>query len=271
MDGKNNMIIGIILAAGKGTRLKSADRNKVTLPFLNKPLIVYSVELMEKVCDKTIVVVGAFAKSVYEVLADKNIVYAQQKKQLGTAHATKMALEEIEKQNLSPKLVLVGYGDHTMFYRKETIRNLVASHQKTKAAISLATFDCQDPDSLKYGRIIRNHLGEIIDIIEQKDASPGQKLIKEVNPGFYCFDYRFIRQNIDNIQKSPVSGEFYITDLIKIAATKNLKINGLKVEFNEVGLGVNTAEELAESEKIYLKKIGAGNRTSLEPIKLYHG
>ena len=124
------MIIGVILAAGKGTRIKAKTANKVTLPFLNKPLILYSVELMEKVADKTFVVVGAFHESVKKVLAQKKVFFAYQKKRLGTGHAVKVALEEIVKKKIKPEIVLVGYGDHTMFYKKENIKKLIALHQK---------------------------------------------------------------------------------------------------------------------------------------------
>lgn len=248
------MIIGVILAAGKGTRIKSTDRNKVTFPFLNKPLIIYSVELMKPVCDKTVVVVGAFAESVKQILKNYPVVYAYQEKQRGTADATKVGLSKIAQLKLTPDQVLVGYGDHTMFYKKETIEKLIESHMVNTALVSLITFDCNDPDKLKYGRIVRDSNNEVVDIVEHKDATAKQRLIKEVNPGFYCFNYQFIKENVGEINKSSVSGEYYITDLIKIAASKHLKINSLKVDFKEVGLGVNTSEELLESEKIYLQK-----------------
>jgi len=253
MDGKNNMIIGIILAAGKGTRLKSVDRNKVTLPFLNKPLILYSVELMATVCDKTVVVVGAFVESVKAVLKNKKVIYAYQNEQLGTAHAVKVGIEEIEKNKQKPKLVIVGYGDHTMFYKKETVKRLVRLHQEKQAAVSLLTFEYDDPDRIKYGRIVRDTNGFVVSIVEHKDAMPEQRAIKEVNPGFYCFDYDFLKSNIGKIEKSPASGEYYITDMIKIAVDQGKKVVGLPIAFSEAGLGFNTAEELSESEKIYLQ------------------
>lgn len=248
------MIVGIILAAGKGTRIKSKDRNKVTLPFLNKPLIVYSVELMTAVCDKVVVVIGAFHESVRRVLKNYPVIYAYQKKRLGTAHATKVGLEAIKNTSPLPDLVLVGYGDHTMFYKKETIKRLITSHRKNNPAISLLTFKYPNPDKIRYGRIIRDKSGLVVDIVEQKDATPEQRAIQEVNPGFYCFDYGFLLKNINKIKKSPVSGEYYLTDMIRIAASQGEKVIGIPIKFEEAGLGVNTAEELKESEKIYLQK-----------------
>lgn len=247
------MIIGIILAAGKGTRLKSNERNKVTIPFLNKPLIVYSVELMEKVVDKVVVVIGAFHESVRDVLRQFRVNYAYQKKRLGTGHATAVGLEEIKKQGWQSTLVLVGYADHTMFYKQETVQELIVFHKKNKAAVSLLTFKYDNPNKIKYGRIIRNSKNYVVDIVEQKDATAEERAIKEVNPGFYCFDYSFLRKHIKKLVKSKISGEYYLTDMIKVAVSQRKKVIGLPVDFCQAGLGVNTVEELKESEKIYLK------------------
>jgi bifunctional UDP-N-acetylglucosamine pyrophosphorylase/glucosamine-1-phosphate N-acetyltransferase len=246
------MIIGIILAGGKGTRIKSTKRNKVTLPFLNKPLIVYSVELMEQVVDQVVVVIGAFHESVKQVLSRYDVVYAYQKKRLGTGHATLAGLNEIIKQGWKPDIAIVAYGDHTMFYKKETVKKLIASHIKNQAAISLLTFISDDPNKIKYGRIIRNSQDLVVNIIEQKDATDRQRQIKEVNPGFYCFDFNFIRKYITKLAKSKVSGEYYLTDMIKVAASQRKKVVGVPIDFRQAGLGVNTIDELKESEKIYL-------------------
>ncbi len=247
------MIVGVILAAGKGTRMKSKDKNKVTLPFLNKPLIVYSVELMEKIADKVIVVVGAFHESVKKVLKDYKVIYAYQKKRLGTAHATKVAVEEIKKLNLNPQLVLVGYGDHTMFYKKEDIEKLIKIHQEKKAVMTLITVE-HDNNNLHWGYIIRNKKGEIIDSMEYKDASEEtRKKIKELNAGFYCFDFEFLKKNIAKVPKSSITGEYYINSLIKLAAENGLRIEALKVPFSSVGIGVNRWDELEESQRLYLQ------------------
>ncbi len=249
------MIIGIILAAGKGTRIKAKIANKVTLPFLNKPLILYSVELMEKVADKTIVVIGAFHQSVKQVIKNKKVIYAYQKKRLGTAHATKVAILEIKKLRLNPDLVLVGYGDHTMFYEKEDIEKLIKLHQKEKAMMSLISVNYEDNEKLHWGYIIRNKKNEVIDSIEYKDAPAEiRKKVKELNAGFYCFDYQFLEKNIKKVPKSKISGEYYINSLIKIAADQGLKVAALNIPFVKVGIGINTWQELEESQKIYLTR-----------------
>lgn len=250
------MIATIILAGGKGTRAKSKDKNKVTLSFLNKPLIIYAVELMSSVASPVVVVVGAFAESIKKVLKKYPVTYAFQKKRLGTAHATRVGLEELKKISPSPKRVLVCYGDHAMFYKKETVEKLIYIHTKNKSSVSLITTVYDQPDKLRWGRIIRDEKNNIINIIEQVDASNKIKKIKEVNAGFYCFNYNFLLKNISKIKKSPTSGEYYINYLVKIAVDKKKKITSLQVPFDNVGIGINTINELKESEKIYSRKNG---------------
>ena len=253
-------IAGIILAAGKGTRLKIKGKNKVALPFLSKPMVIYGVELLAKITSVQIVVVGTFAHSVKEVLHDHKVIYAYQNKRLGTAHAVKTALREIHKRKLNPDHVLVGYGDHTMFYKKETIIELIELHSSEKAEISLLTTTCEDPNQLAWGRIVRSPDGLIKAIIEQKDADEETRKIKEVNPGFYCFNFDFLERNISKIKKSAVSHEYYLTDLIAIANQQGQKVVGLKIPFSGVGIGINRFSELEESQRLYVEsKKGAAD------------
>lgn len=249
--GFRTMTIGIILAAGKGTRINSKDKNKVTLPFLNKPLIIYSVELIEKLVDKVIIVVGAFSKSVRKVLRNYSVVYSYQKKQLGTAHAVGVALKKIERLKLNPEIVLVGYGDHTMFYKKKNVLDLISLHKKEKAAMTIITV-FYDNTSLQWGYIIRGKKNKIVDSIEFKDATEKQKSNKELNAGFYCFDFSFLRENINKVPRSKVSGEYYLNSLIKIAVDQGKKVAGLRVPFSNVGIGINRYSELEESQRLYL-------------------
>lgn len=247
------MIIGIILAAGKGTRLKSRHSNKVTLPFLNKPLVIYGVELMESVADKTVVVIGAFHQSVKNVLKKYEVLYAHQKKRLGTSHAVKVGLEILKNSPSVPSIILVGYGDHTMFYKKTTIDKLIGLHKKENAVMSIITVEYKNPNSLAWGRIIRDNNGLVIGSVEQKDATEEQKKVTELNAGFYCFDYDFLRKNIGKVRKSPISHEYYINTLVNIAVGQNKKVAALKIPFKDVGIGINQYQELEESQRIYLK------------------
>lgn len=248
----HDMIAGIILAGGKGTRINSKTANKVTIPFLNKPMILYGVELLHQVADPVVVVVGAFAESVKNVLSKYEIIYADQNQQLGTAHAVDVALEEIQKLPEKPELVLVGYGDHMMFYTVKNANELINYHLRNKAAMTIVTTTINDPHA--YGRVVRDlALKNVIRVVEEKDATPEEKQIKEINAGLYCFDYDFLVSEIKNVPQSPVSKEYYLTDLVRIAVNKKLLVAGFEVPFKNVGIGINRNEELAESQKIYLQ------------------
>lgn len=246
------MIVGIVLAAGKGTRMQSKDKNKVTVYFLNKPLVVYSVELMEKVADKTVVVIGAYHESVKEVLKNYRVEYAYQKEQLGTAHAVMVAVKKIEKLHWSPKLALVGYGDHSMFYPQQSIQKMISFHKKEKASITLVTVKHRN-DTLHWGFVVRGKNGSILEIVEYKDATEEQKMIQELNAGFYCFDFEFLKEALPKVSPSPVSKEYYLTSLVKIAADQGKKVSSFSLPFSQVGIGVNRWSELEESQRLYLQ------------------
>jgi len=246
----NHQIIGIVLAAGKGTRINSTETNKVTLPFFGKPLINYSVDLLENICDQLIIVVGAFSESVEKALAGRKVSFAYQKDQLGTAHAAETGISQIATPE-KKSLVLVGYGDHMMFYKKQSINRLIDCHLKNNAVASFLSTKYHNPDHLAWGRIERDKNKNILDIIEQKDASPEQRKIKEVNPGFYCFNLDFMQKYLSLIQKSAVTGEYYLPDLIKLAVKNKLPVVAQMVRFREVGIGINRMDELTESQEIY--------------------
>lgn len=242
------MIAAIILAAGKGTRIKSRKFNKVTLPFAGRPMIKYGVDLMKGVSNRVVVVTGAFPQSVKEIInGERTVIYAHQHKRLGTAHATRMGLNALK--SYSPALVLVGMGDHMMFYKRSTLSKLVKLHEAKKAVVTLVTTKMSDP--VGYGRIEKDKTGHVLDIVEEKDASNKQRKIREVNAGLYCFDFNFLKKNLSKIKKSPVSGEYYLTDMVKIANQMDKKVAGLEVPYEEVGIGVNKSEDLSESQTLY--------------------
>lgn len=140
-----------------------------------------------------------------------------------------------------------------MFYEKETIKKFVEFHKSEKSVVSLISTEFENPDELAWGRIIRDKQNRVINIVEQKDAANAQRKIKEVNAGFYCFDDLFLQENIDKVQKSPVTSEYYLTDLVKIAVSQNNKVSAFKIPFKEVGIGINTPEDLKKSEEMFKK------------------
>lgn len=248
------MIAGIILAAGKGTRFKSDGINKTASTIEEKPLVAYGVELYNGIVDTTYVVVGAYSQSVRSALQAFKVSYIEQNEQLGTGHAAKVATEFITNQQSEPELVLVGYGDHLMFYTQQIVRDMIATHKDRNAAITLVTADLQDPNKFKWGRIIRSKNGTVERIIEQKEASEKERAITESNAGFYVFDFHFLKENVAKLQKSPVAGEYYITDFIEIAVKKNFIVIPFSVDFRFVGPDVNTHEQLEETQQFLTNK-----------------
>jgi len=246
-------IISIILAGGKGTRFNSKTINKVALPFLGKPLITYGVELLQPVSSQLITVVGSFEKSVKDLFKNHSPHWTYQKERLGTGHAVKIALQTIREKSLRPQLILIGYGDHLMFYETKTISRLINLHKKDNASVSIITTIHHNPSKEALGRIIRNTNNQVTQIIEHKEATEKQHQIKEINAGFYCLDYEFAKENIDKIKKSHLTGEYYLTDIIKIAIAQKKKVSALNVPFEKVGIGINTKEELEEAEELYKK------------------
>lgn len=242
-------VAAIILAGGNGIRMKSVHINKVVIPFMGKPMIRYGVELFKGVAYPVIVVIGAFAESVRNALSDYHVIFVRQKERLGTGHATQVGLHPL--QSNPPSCVLVGYGDHLMFYKKDTIQKFIIEHTKHKADISLMTTKSTHPDALAWGRIIRDDCNTIIGCIEQKDATLKEKKIEEVNPGFYCFNYQFLVDNIHKLTNENAVKEYYLTDMVKIAAGAKKKIVGFEVPFEEVGIGVNKLEQLEKSQRLY--------------------
>lgn len=243
----------IILAAGRGSRMKSTDVNKVTLTLGEKPMVRHAVERLESLNFASIVVVVGFAKeSVIQSLEGTKATFADQSEPLGTGHAVVSALSKIPT---SIEHVLVMNGDDSAFYSKEVLEKLISAHLKNNADITLLTIEKDNPFGL--GRIIRDSNDKLLDIIEEKNATNEQKLIKEVNPGCYIFRLSFLKEHKDNIQKNEVTGEYYINNFIELGVNGGYKVEALKVSIP--WRGVNTGEELEEAEALYKKTSGLGS------------
>lgn len=246
--------VGIILAAGKGKRLNSTDTNKTALLFNGKPMIQYSVELFHSTMDQTVVVTGFAAETVKNAIPEnlrRNIIFVKQEEQLGTGHAVKIALEDLKRRGIEFDLVLVGYGDHMMFYTPEVVKQLIRLHQETNAAMTLISTQYDNPEALMWGPVIRDADGRVVRVVQHKDATEHEQMMKEINAGFYCFDWSFLNQNVQKLQPSVVTGEYYITDLIDMAVSNGLRVSALCVPFETVGIGVNTSGQLEESQSLY--------------------
>jgi bifunctional UDP-N-acetylglucosamine pyrophosphorylase/glucosamine-1-phosphate N-acetyltransferase len=239
----------VILAGGKGTRMGNPKVPKVLVMLKNKPLILYILDEIEKIHQlaKPVVVVGFGAGKVQQVLGNQYI-YAFQDKQLGTAHALMAAKNKVKAEN-----ILVLYGDMP-FIKSESLKDLIKLHLHSGAKISMLTSQVDsfkgDNISLEhYGRIIRTPLGEPAGIVEFKDATDIQRKIKEINPGIYMFNTKWLWENIKKIENNNAQKEYYLTDIVAVALNRGEKINSILVDSKEI-LGINSKEEFVVAEKI---------------------
>lgn len=244
MEKKEKNLGAIILAAGKGKRMNSKKVNKVALPLGGKPMILHTAELLKKINVSPIVIVIGFAKDSVKGLFNGDVLFAEQKKRLGTAHAVSVAFKELPK-NVSDVLIL--QGDDSAFYEHDIIGKLLKAHEQNGSSLTFLTIEVDNPTGL--GRVLRDKTGKLIGIIEEKDATRVQKKITEINPACYVIDTQFLRKYLKQVKKSPVTGEYYLTSLIDIGIRNNENIQTVKggrLHWR----GVNTKEELLEAEKL---------------------
>lgn len=238
----------LILAAGKGTRMKS-HLSKVLHPVCGRPLIQYVFDVAKSVGSlKTCIVLGHQNEQVREALGP-GIQIAIQKKLLGTADAVRCAQAAFRGYKGH---VLVLCGD-TPLLRKPTIRELIRKHKKSGAACTFLTAVVHD--SSGYGRVIRGEKGAVLAIREETDATDYEKNIAEINVGVYCFKSELLFAAIREVALNRNKREFYLTDVVSIFADKSLKIETVETEEAEEGLGVNSREDLAFAEGVLRKRI----------------
>ncbi len=239
----------IILAAGKGERMQS-ELPKVLHSLLGEPLLAHVLNTARVLKPKKqVVVVGYKAQEVKATFAEeKNILWVLQPKQLGTAHAVLCTSAELKRFRGK---VLILYGDVPLL-KSSTLQLLLSTAWEKKADLVLATTQLENPNG--YGRIVRNARGEIARIVEEKEATPGEKVIKEINPGIYLLDASLL-DILKKIQKSAAKKEYYLTDLVSesLRAGKSVATCFLK-DSREV-LGVNTKSQLAQATAILRSRI----------------
>lgn len=235
----------VILAAGKGTRMKS-ELPKVIHEALGKPMVKYSIEAaMEagaKACDVCLVV-GHKAEMVKEVVGD-GVTYVLQTQQLGTGHAVKCASDFIGTEGLT--MVLCG---DTPLITGKTLKALVDVHVSEKNAITVLTAKVEDPTG--YGRIIKDAQGNFEKIVEQKDATLEEQKVNEINSGMYIFNSDVLSETLSKITNDNAQGEYYLTDTIEIVKKENLgRVATMVVDDVDEIRGVNSPEQLKEAETI---------------------
>lgn len=229
----------LILAAGAGTRMKSA-KPKVVHEILKKPLVRWVIDAAHAAgIDAITTVVGNGRDQVEPLVADTNIVV--QEDQLGTAHAVKSAREAL---GYGAGSVVVLTGDSPLI-RPSTIKHLLELQQQQDAAVVVLTMQVEDP--FGYGRIVRDADDAVCAIVEHKDCSDDQLLITECNSGFYCFDKEFLFDALDRVSTENAQGEYYLTDVLGLAYEAGKTVVALVTEEPSECLGVNSRKQLAEA------------------------
>lgn len=236
----------IILAAGKGTRMNEGLASpipKVMFKISEKPMVEYSIEKMENLGIEPIVLVVGYKKELVQEYFGDRVEYAIQFDQLGTGHAVSSAEGLVAGK---ADAVIVSYGDNPLF-SLESIKSLIQLYEQAQPAIAMLT--AVVPNPFNYGRVIRNAAGEIIANVEEVDCGEEQKKIDEINPCFYIFRDDFLWDHLSDLASNNGQGQYYLTDLIKIAVDAGEKVVGLKVGDYHEALGVNTLEQLKEAEE----------------------
>jgi bifunctional UDP-N-acetylglucosamine pyrophosphorylase / glucosamine-1-phosphate N-acetyltransferase len=245
---KNDAAV-IILAGGRGTRMKSGHP-KVLADFLGEPIITRILRAVTPICEHPSIVVGYRGEEVVAATGNR-YRYIEQKEQLGTGHAVGQAKRELEHESASCIAVL--NGDHPLI-TGDTVRRLVESHTASGANITITTvrvpsFEGDNKVLFGYGRVLRDAGGGVIGVKELKDATPAERTITEVNCGYYCFRPEWLWKNIEALENKNEAKEYYLTDLVGVAAKQGERINACELRSYAEAMGVNTPEELQIAER----------------------
>lgn len=223
----------IVLAAGKGTRMKS-DRSKVMHTIIDRSMLTYIIDALRAVSVQRIVmIVGYQAESIKEAFPD--VEFALQQPQLGTGHAVMQATQL--KDEDGDTLIINGDGP---CIQPETLEKLFQTNQDASLTLLTSVLD----DGAHYGRIVRDENGHVQAIVEAKDCTEEQKKICEINAGMYCFKNRDLFDNLDKLTTNNAQNEYYLTDLVKILANQGKVVKGLVVEDRDEVMGINDCVEL---------------------------
>jgi len=238
----------VILAAGLGTRMKSA-LPKVLHRVSGIPMLQAVVDTAKKLSPKRTVIVTGKQRSLIETTIEcKSAVYAIQEEAKGTGHALRCARPALRSFR---GVILVLNGD-TPLLGAHTLKRFLNLHRKNGNAISVLSFEAENPDD--YGRIVRDGSGQVLSIVEEKDTDSTQKKVKEVNSGVYAIDHGAL-DVLDEIEANRKKGEYYLTDIIAAASLRGLRASAFCIGTEEECMGVNTREELYRASLVLRRRI----------------
>jgi bifunctional UDP-N-acetylglucosamine pyrophosphorylase / glucosamine-1-phosphate N-acetyltransferase len=257
-----NSYATVVLAAGKGTRMRST-LPKVLHPLVGVPLLAHILKAVEAIpstsafasltmpvsTHRPVVVIGHDAAQVKAVFGER-CVYAYQEEQLGTGDAVRTTQSIVNTFDPLPQTVLVCYGD-TPLVRSEILAQVLVEHLTQRATVTFLTAFTEQPSD--FGRVVRNAHGRVREIVEVKRATEEQKRINEVNSGVYCFDRAWLWPTLQALPRN-ASGEYYLTDLIGIASTQDHVICTVRGTLDET-IGINDRVQLASAEQLLRRRI----------------
>jgi bifunctional UDP-N-acetylglucosamine pyrophosphorylase/glucosamine-1-phosphate N-acetyltransferase len=252
------VVAAIVLAAGKGTRMRSS-RAKVLHEVVGRPLIAYPIDLARALgADPVVAVLGHQLAAVETALQARfgtgTVIVVEQAEQRGTGHAVRLAMPAVTRaiSKAEDALVLVLYGDVPLL-RRETLEELIGTARRYKC---LALVTATPPDATGYGRIQRDQRGHVIGVVEHKDATPEELGIREINAGIYCAPAEFFREATATLGSSNAQGEYYLTDIVARAAN-SIGVSAIEASIEDVG-GINDRVQLAEAEAVMRARIVRG-------------
>jgi len=250
----------VILAAGKGTRMYSPTP-KVLHPLGGRPLLQHVVDAARRLsADKIVVVYGHGGEQVPSAFADDHLRFVRQEPQLGTGHAVQQALPSVTGDH-----TLVLYGDVPLT-RPQTL----ALALRERGGLSLITAELNDPTG--YGRIVRDNAGRVMRVVEERDANPGEKAIREINTGILAAPTAKLKSWLKDLRDDNAQGEYYLTDIIELAVADGAPIHTVQPADTWEILGVNSKQQLAELERVYQReqavKLMAGGVTLADPARI---
>ncbi len=244
----NPELAAIILAAGKGTRMKSSLA-KVLHSLHGRPLLRYPVAVAREVGSADIaVVVGHQAQLIEETMEGDDLVFVHQREQLGTGHAVLQARDHFRNFKGT---ILILCGDVPLL-RASTVRELLDRHRSGKAVVTVMTTLLEDPAA--YGRVVTGTDDRILRIVEARDATEEEKKIREINTGIYCVEAPFLFEAVAAIDNKNAQKEYYLTDIVAIAIARGKKAQSFIAADPLEVMGINSIEDLEKAERVMEKR-----------------
>ncbi len=242
----NQNIYAIVLAAGKGKRMKSKSLPKVLFPIAGQPMLRYVLDTLAEVgLRQPIIVVGFLGKQIEAMFGDR-YTYAEQRKRLGTGHAV-IATRALLHQKTGCTLIING---DQPFFKASSLKRLTEPITSGKATVAVMTGLMRSKEFDAFGRVMTDKDGHVQRIVELKDANDKEKSVRLMNLGGYAVDNAWLWQALKRIKKSRATGEYYITDIIAEAVKEGRKVVPVKIESKAEAIGINTLDHLAEAERL---------------------